>query len=149
VVRDLPRAMGRRITNELLWGRVAVLGVAIVAAVFAHLYGDLIALLGTFAFGTFGAALAPAIAVGLNWRRVTSQAAIASISVGMSFNLSLEFLSKQTFWLALPKPPLASGVLPAAVALAASFTTLFVVTWLTGRQGRATVPSDVAAIMEM
>jgi Na+(H+)/acetate symporter ActP len=126
-----------------------VLGVAIVAAVFAHLYGDLIALLGTFAFGTFGAALAPAIAVGLNWRRVTSQAAIASISVGMGLNLTLEFLSKQTLWPALPKPPLAPGVLPAAVALAASFTTLFVVTWLTDRRGRATVPPDVAAIMEM
>ena len=149
LVHDLPRAMGRRITNELLWGRIAVLGVAIVAAVFAHFYGDLIALLGTFAFGTFGAALAPAIAVGLNWRRVTSQAAIASISVGMGLNLTLEFLSKQTFWPALPKPPLAPGVLPAAVALAASFTTLFVVTWLTDRRDRAPLAPDVAAIMEM
>ena len=31
--------------------------------------------LGTFAFGTFAAALAPALAVGLNWERVTATAA--------------------------------------------------------------------------
>ncbi|MEJ2086108.1 MAG: hypothetical protein P8Y44_10590, partial [Acidobacteriota bacterium] len=149
VVHDLPKALRRKIPNELLWGRVAVLGVAITAAVFAHLYGDLIALLGTFAFGTFGAALAPAVAVGLNWRRVTRQAAIASIAIGMGSNLTLEFMSKQSFWPALPRPPMAEGVLPAAVALAASFATLFVVTWLTDRRSRQVVPPEVVAVMEI
>ena len=51
------------------------LGRGLAAAVTAYVYNDLIALLGTFSFGTFGAALAPAIAVGLNWRRVTAAAA--------------------------------------------------------------------------
>lgn len=149
IVRDLPRAFGYRLRDELRWGRVAVLGIAVTAAVFSYLYGDLIALLGTFAFGTFAAALAPALAVGLNWRRVTPAAASASIAVGMTLNLSLEFLSKQTLFPGLPQPPFAEGVLPAAVALSASFTTLFVVTWIDGRRGMDAIDPDVAAIMEL
>ncbi len=149
LVRDLPRAFGRPVERELFWGRIAVVGVAIAAAVFAYLYGDLIALLGTFAFGTFAAALAPAIAVGLNWRRVTPVAASASIATGMGLNLVLEFLAKQSYFPALPKPPFAPGVLPAAVSMATSFTVLFVVSWWTGSHDGDDLDDDVAAVMEL
>jgi Na+/proline symporter len=149
IVRDLPRAFGRAVGNELLWGRVVVVAITVIAAVFAYLYGDLIALLGTFAFGTFGAALGPALAVGLNWRRVTSAAATASIATGMGVNLVLEFLAKQTLFEGLPKPPIPVGVLPAAVALAASFTALFVVSWATGSRKGDDIEADVEAVMEI
>jgi Na+/proline symporter len=119
LIRDLPRVLGLRLPEPLFAGRLAVLGVAFVAALFAYLHGDLIALLGTFAFGTFGAALAPALAVGFNWRRVGPAAAGASIATGLIVNVGLEL------W----KPGwLPTGVLPSAVALAASFSVLFVVT---------------------
>ena len=149
LVRDLPRAFGRQVEDELLWGRIAVVGIATTAAVFAYLYGDLIALLGTFAFGTFGAALGPALAIGLNWRRVTAAAATASIATGMGVNLVLEFLAKQTIFPSLPDPPFQIGVLPAAVSLAASFTVLFVVTWLTGGNRTTEVDDDVALVMDL
>ncbi len=149
LVRDLPKAFGRKIEHELAWARIAVVGVAVAAAVFAYLYGDLIALLGTFAFGTFAAALAPAVAVGLNWRRVTPAAASASIATGMGLNLALEFLARQSYFPALPRPPLAPGVLPAAVALAASFTVLFAVSWWTGSQEGDDLDDDVAAVMAL
>ncbi len=149
LVRDLPRAFGRTIERELFWGRLAVVGVALASAIFAYLYADLIALLSTFAFGTFAAALAPAIAVGLNWRRVTPTAATASIATGLSLNLVLELLSKQTTFPAWPKPPLAAGVLPAAFAMAASFTVLFVVTWWTGSDYGDDIDEDVAAVMAL
>ncbi len=86
---------------------MAVVGVAVAAMIFAVLYGDLVALLGTFAFGTFAAALAPAVAVGLNWKRVTGTAAVALIATGMVVSFTLEFLAKQTFFPALPacSPP--------------------------------------------
>jgi Na+/proline symporter len=148
LIRDLPKAFGRKVADELFWGRVAVVGIAVSAAVFAYLYGDLIALLGTFAFGTFGAALGPALAVGLNWRRVTAAAAAASIATGMGVNLVLEFLAKQTFFEGLPRPPFQTGVLPTAVSLAASFTVLFVVTWVTGRRPPE-IDEDVALVMEL
>jgi Na+/proline symporter len=140
------------VRRELLWGRLATVGVALLAACLAFLYNDLIALLGTFAFGTFAAALAPALAVGLNWKRVTATAATASIATGMLLNLGLEFLAKQTFFPSLPKPPLPPGALPAAVSLAASFTVLLAVTAWQGRRGEAPLPSlppDIAAVMEV
>ena len=149
LVRDLPRALGRRVGDEMLWGRVATLGVSLAAAGLAFAYGDLIALLGTFSFGTLGAALAPALAVGLNWKRVTAGAATASIVTGTVLNLTLEFLGRQTFFPSLPKPPLPPGVLPTAVSLAASFTILLAVSWWTGRRSTPSLPEDVATVMEI
>ncbi|HEX3125898.1 MAG TPA: hypothetical protein VH394_01065 [Thermoanaerobaculia bacterium] len=136
LVRDLPKALGRTVKKELLWGRIATVGVTLAAAVTAYLYNDLIALLGTFSFGTFGAALAPALAVGLNWRRVTAKAATASIVTGTAVNLVLELVGRHAL------PP---GVLPAAVSLAASFVVLLVATWLTREEP---LDEDVQAVME-
>ncbi len=149
IVRDLPKAFGRHVRNELLWGRVSVVALAVFSVVFASLYGDLIALIGTFAFGTFAAALTPAVAIGLNWRRVTSRAATASIATGMVVNLGLEFLSKQTFLDWLPSAPFKAGVLPAAVALAASFTVLLTVSWLSPPRHEPDLEPDVDFVMEI
>ena len=131
LVRDFPRALGRPLRRELAWARGVVVLVGVVAALFALAYGDLIALFGTFAFGTLGAALAPVLAIGLCWKRVTSRAAAASIACGLGLTLLLELLDKQTLFPWLPGSPLAEGVLPAAASLAASVVALFVVTWLT------------------
>ena len=148
LVRDLPKAFGKRMADELLWGRIATVVVTLAAAGLAFLYGDLIALLGTFSFGTFAAALAPALAVGLNWKRVPAVAATASIAVGTVLNVGLEFLGRQTFFPSWPKPPLPPGSLPTAVSLAASFTVLLAVTaWARRRQ--TAIPPDVAAVMEV
>jgi sodium/proline symporter/sodium/pantothenate symporter len=143
LVRDIPRALGRKPQRELLLGRLATPVIALAAGVFAWLYGDLIALLGTFAFGTFAAALGPALVVGLNWRGVSSRAAAASIATGLFGNPGLELLSRQVGlgWLA-------PGVLPSAVSLAASFTVLFGVSFL-DRHREEALPDDVEAVMSM
>ncbi|MCH9652069.1 MAG: hypothetical protein K0U98_27815 [Deltaproteobacteria bacterium] len=148
-VRDLPRALGRPIANELAWGRVATIGTAGLAAVVAYFYGDLIALLGTFAFGTFGAALGPALAIGLNWKRVTAGAASASILTGMSLNIALELLQRQSLFPSLPAIPFAPGVLPTAVSLAASFTVLLAVSWWQGTENGEVQDPAVREVMEM
>jgi sodium/proline symporter/sodium/pantothenate symporter len=118
-----------------------------VAFLLAWGYGDLIALLGTFAFGTFAAALAPTLAVGLNWRRVTATAASASIATGITVHLGLELLSRQTILPWLPRPVLATGAPPAAVALASSFLVLLAVSWWTGRD-EPELDEDVAAVLD-
>lgn len=142
VVRDLPKALGRQLSRELLWGRIATVGVTLAAALLAVFYNDLIALLGTFAFGTFGAALAPSLAIGLNWKRVTAKAATASIVTGTVLCLGLEILGRQKIL------PHVSGPLPAAIALAASFTVLLAVTVLTGWRRTPNLDDDVLAVME-
>lgn len=149
IVRDLPKAFGGQIRNELLWGRVVVVGLASVSVIFAFLYRDLIALVGTFAFGTFAAALAPAVAVGLNWRRVTGTAASASIATGIVVNLGLEFLSKQSFIEWLPDTPLTEGALPAAVALGASFCVLLAISMLSPKGLKGGMDSDVDFVMDL
>ena len=147
LVRDLPGVFGVRVRRELLWGRVATVGIMLAAAGLALTYGDLIALLGTFAFGTFAAALAPALAVGWNWKRVTPAAATASIATGLVLNLGLEFLAKQSWFPGLPRPGLAQGALPAAVSLAASFAVLLLVTLLDPR-ARPAPEADICAVMD-
>ena len=146
VVRDAPRALGRRrATDELRAGRMMTIAVVTAAGLSAWLSQDLIALLGAFSFGTLAAALTPVLVVGLNWPRVTAAAASASIGGGLLLNLALEFLARQTYFPGLPKFPLAAGVQATAVSLAASFVILFVVTALTRAE---TVDDDVAAAME-
>lgn len=155
LARDLPRALGlggrggRPRRDELAAARAATVVLALAAALFAWLYDDLIALLGTFAFGTFAAALAPALAIGLNWKRVPAAAASASIATGLGLNLGLELLGRQSLWPAL-RPRLAEGALPSAVALAGSLTVLFAVTgWhLVRRRPAPRLDPDVAAVMD-
>ncbi len=143
LVRDLPRALRRPVRDELLWGRIVTVGLAVAAASLALAYGDLVALLGTFAFGTFAAALAPALAVGLNWTRVTARAACVSIVTGTVLNVTLELLRRTDAF------PFAAGVLPAAVALADSFAALFLATWWTAPpRGEAAPDETVRAVME-
>jgi Na+/proline symporter len=148
LVRDLPRALGRRAAEGLAAARIATVGIAVVAAAFAWLWGDLIALIGTFAFGTFAAGLAPALAVGLNWSRVTAKAASASIATGVTLNLLLELLARQTRFDWLPRPPLAPGLPPGVVAIAASFLVLLAVTWWGGRDGSPDLDPDVALVLD-
>lgn len=145
LVRDLPRALGRPLADELSAGRWAVGALSLAAAAFAWAYGDLVALLGTFAFGTFAAALAPAMAIGLAWRRVTAAAASASIATGLALSVGLELLGR------LPAgSPLAGllpdGAIPSAIALAASTVVLCAVTLAARRPPPELAPEVAAAL---
>lgn len=123
VVRDLPRAIGRPFVSEFRRGRAASAIVTLLAALLAIGYGDLIALLGTFAFGTFAATLAPVLVVGFCWKRVTPAAAAASIASGLLLNLGLEFLARRM--------PLPGAAFPSALALSVSFAVLLIVSLAT------------------
>jgi Na+/proline symporter len=148
LVRDLPRLLGRPLARELAAGRIATVVLGLFAAWLALGYGDLIALLGTFAFGTLAAALAPTLAMGMSWSRVGHAAASASIATGLVVNLGMEVLTRIE---ALPPSVtrLLSGfAIPSAVALAASFSVLGLVTWL-GKDGRDDMPEVVREIVEL
>jgi len=111
LVRDLPRAFGRPVRNELRAGKIATLALGLGAGVAAWATDDLVALLGTFAFGTFAAGLGPALVLGLHWDRVGARTAVAAITVGTAGSLALEWAGRG--WLP-------AGVPPSAPALAAS-----------------------------
>lgn len=95
LIHDVPLALrGRTPRNELFWARAATVVLAVAAAgfaLFSHYQNErLVAILGAFGWGTFGAALAPTVAIGFNWKRATAPAAISAISASLIFNLGIE-----------------------------------------------------------
>jgi Na+/proline symporter len=108
----------------------------------AYGYGDLVALLGTFAFGTFAAALAPVLAIGLNWRGATAVGAAASIATGLAANFALETLSRSG-----SIPALAPGISP-AIALSLSTAVLLAVS-MTTRPPANGLAEEIDAVMSM
>jgi Na+/proline symporter len=95
VVHDIPRALLRRsLKNELFWARTGTVVIAVVAGLFAlYSYYEnarLVALLGAFGWGTFGAALVPAVAIGFNWKRATPLAANVAIASSLIVNFAIE-----------------------------------------------------------
>ena len=141
LVRDIPQAWrGRPLDRELFWARnaTAFLGVAAAAfALYAHYVNDrLVALLGAFGWGTFAAALVPAVAIGFNWKRATPLAANVSIVVSLIVNFVIELLN-----IGLPH-----GIHGGTVALLLSLTLFFGIS-LASRPPR--LAPDIEALLEI
>ena len=88
-----------------------------VGSVFFVVYSrqDLVALLGTFGWGTFAAALVPTVTIGFNWKRATATAANTAIITGLAVNFAIEI-----FNVMLPY-----GINGGALALLVSLTLFF------------------------
>ncbi|MDF1503888.1 hypothetical protein PYV61_13100 [Roseisolibacter sp. H3M3-2] len=143
VTHDLPVAMGRRLGNELRWGRVSTLVIALAAAAIAHGSGALVAFLGVFGWGLFASTTVPALAIGLNWEGATRAGAVASIATGLVVTLVLESLA---YFRAFSFP---AGVTGTAVALVLSLLVFLVVSWLTRARAAAELDPDVRVVMEV
>ena len=142
LTHDLPIAFGKRMTNELRWGRLATVLIAVVAAVVATLSNTVVAFLGIFGFGLFASTMVPALAIGLNWRGATRAGAIASIASGLVITLGLETLA---YFRVFRFP---AGVTASALALTASILVFGAVSVATRRHAAADLDSDIAAIIE-
>jgi Na+/proline symporter len=143
VTHDLPVAFGRRVNDELRWGRAMTILIAVAAAITAQVSGTMVAFLGIFGWGLFASTLVPALAVGLNWQGATRQGAIASILTGLVITLALEtaaYLRVFTF---------PAGVTASAVAMVSSFLVFFFVSWLTKRSAEPGIDADVRMVMEL
>jgi sodium/proline symporter len=142
LVRDLPRAFGSQVRNELLWSRIAV-GVLLVVSVLFALYLDtLVALLGVFGWGTFAAAIFPAVVLGLVWPRATKQGAIVAIVLSLAINFVLEIGGLYGF------APLPEGVVNGAFALAVSTVTFIGVSLATQPAESSEVGPEVREVFE-
>ena len=95
-VRDIPFSLGKKLSDQkqLFYGRIAVVVLSIITVLAVIQLGDRgIALLGAVGWGTFAAALAPALGIGLNWKGATTEGAIASIFVGLGTSVGFELLA--------------------------------------------------------
>ena len=136
IVHDIPKAIGKRFSNELLSARVVTVMIAILAAIFALYTGDLVAILGAFGWGTFAAAIVPVVTLGFNWKRATALAANVAIIVSLAVN----------FIVKLYKIQIPYHIDTGALSLVISLTLFIVITLL------STPPKldpDVEAVMDM
>jgi len=138
IIHDIPKAIiGRSLDRELFWARVATLAIAVGAALFVLFSGEeLIALLGTFGWGTFAAALVPAVAIGFNWKRATATAANVAILASLAVNLAIEL-----FEIEIPHK-----IHGGAVSLILSLTLFFGISLLTPPRK---LPEDVEVVMDL
>ncbi len=94
VARDLPLATGHAPGESLVLPRLATVGAAGLAMALAAGSGRSVALLGVLGWGTFTAALLPAILLGLNWERASRRGAVAAMIAGPSVQLLMEGLHR-------------------------------------------------------
>ncbi len=139
---DLPMAFGKKLDNELRWGRITTVVLAIIAAGVAQVSGTLVAFLGIFGWGLFASTIAPALAIGLNWDGATRAGAIASISTGLGFTLVGGTLG----YFKLIKLP--TGVDVASLSLISSLLVFFIVSWLTRKNAAGELDADIKLVME-
>ncbi|MSR36024.1 MAG: hypothetical protein EXR95_05180 [Gemmatimonadetes bacterium] len=139
VTHDLPVALGRRVGDELRWGRWTTVALAVAAAITAQLPGALVSFLGVFGWGLFASTLVPALAVGLNWAGGTRAGAVASIATGLVLTLGLELGGFLGMW------TLPGGVSVAGLTLVVSSLVYLGVSALGPHEE---LDPDVRAVME-
>src|SRR5215207_5066213 len=142
LTHDIPVALGRRVGNELFWGRISTVVIAIAGAVMALLPGAVVGFLGIFAWGLFATTLVPSLAIGLNWEGATREGAVSSIATGLAVTLVLETLNYYKVVQLLPG--VASGV-----ALVLSTLVFFGVSWLTRARAAEALDPDVKLVMSV
>ena len=141
ITHDIPVALGRRVKNELLWGRVSTVLITVVAAGVALLSGSLVAFLGILGWGLYASTLVPALAIGLTWPGATRAGAIASIGTGLVCTLGFESLA----YFKLFSVP--TGVTVSGLSLVLSMLAFFGVSFLTRRQA-ADIDRDILLVMD-
>ena len=142
MTHDLPMSIGKRVRDELKWGRISTIAISIVAAVVAQASGTLVAFLGIFGWGLFASTMVPALAVGLNWKGATREGAIASITFGLVSTLVLETLGYMKLF-SLP-----AGVTVSGISLATSLLVFLGVSWVTRGGAGSVIDADVAMVID-
>ena len=107
VSRDLPGSLGLELApqRQVSISRVAMSVMGISAIGFAAVSGDMVAILGTYGFGTLAAATFPIFIIGLLWKGASSQGVMAgmltallSTLTGVGIELSKRFGVTEFSW---------------------------------------------------
>jgi sodium/proline symporter len=144
VCRDMPIALrGRPLERELAWSRIATGALLVVSALFALYMENLVALLGTFGWGTFAAAIVPSVGLGLNWKRATAAACVTSIAASLVLNFSLELAARHGVFV------LPYGFNVGCFSLLVSLTLFIAISLATPAARAGKLPRDVRTVMEV
>jgi Na+/proline symporter len=99
VSRDLAGALGLHLlpARQVAVSRIAMMAMGLSAIGFAALSGDMVAILGTYGFGTLAAATFPIFVIGLLWRRASSKGVMLGMLTALATTLggiSIELLKR-------------------------------------------------------
>jgi Na+/proline symporter len=141
VTHDIPVALGLTVRDELYWGRIATLIIAVAAALVAQFSGVMVAFLGIFGWGLFASTLVPALAFGLNWEGATRQGAIASMLTGLAVTLVFETLAFFKLYM------FPAGVAISGLSLVLSIVVFLGVSWMTRTSAAGQLDEDVRVVM--
>jgi Na+/proline symporter len=85
VSRDLSGALGIHLqpARQVSVSRIAMMLMGFAAIGFAALSGDMVAILGTYGFGTLATATFPIFVIGLLWRKATSRGVMLGMLTGL------------------------------------------------------------------
>ena len=137
VVRDIPQALtGTPLKRELAAARVATVVIALAAGVFGLYARDLVALLGAFSYGTFAAAIVPAVVIGFNWKRATAMAVNVTIVFSLVVNFGLKLFDVTLPW----------GISGGAASLFGSLVLFFTISMMSPRPE---IDPDIEAVMDL
>lgn len=125
--RELPRG------RELLFNRLAVLLLGIIAYVLGQFFPSVLAL-QIYSYTMYGAAITPALVAALLWRGATAAGGLASVIVGGAVTLAWELILGQ---------PL--GWNSVLIALPASIIALIVVSRVTGGDSRGRLAGELSS----
>jgi Na+/proline symporter len=143
ITHDLPTALGVRVKDKLLVGRVTTVIIALLAVGLASLSTSTVAFLGIFGYGLFASTLVPSLAIGLNWRGATLAGCIASITTGLVVTLLCETL---VFLKVISLP---AGASIAGMSLVLSLLVFLAVSWLTRATAAASLRDDIRLVMDV
>ncbi|WP_394741990.1 sodium/proline symporter [Natronococcus roseus] len=161
ISRDIPRALGRPITDpktELRVTQAALAGLTVLSTIVVFYSDALVGILGAISWGFFAAAFVPVAVFGLNWKGATKEGAIAALVVGMSYNIIynvvpeaaaivdagwLNWVSENVVMATYPYPP---EVPAEAISLLVTMA-VFVFVSIATQKGRE-LPADLHALFE-
>lgn len=142
LVRDLwQRAFKLPLRNEVLWARIASLGVVVLAWVLGLTAGEFVVIMGMIASGIWAATILIVVNVGLNWRGASKEGAVATLLWGLPSTVILQLGNTYKWW------RLPAGALSAVFTFPISVVLFVVVSKLTNP--RREVPADMEMIMRM
>ncbi len=89
ISRDLPSALGKKIAPEkqINVSRITMLVLGLIAILFSLTSAEMVAILGTFGWGTLMSGTFPVFIIGLLWKGANGKGVAAGISVSLVLNL--------------------------------------------------------------
>lgn len=99
IARDLPSALGFKISSEkqINTSRIFIFVIGILSIIFSLTSDSMVAILGSFGWGTLMSATFPVFIIGLLWDRATSEGVFSGLVVSLILNVVSLILERRGF----------------------------------------------------